>query len=116
MRATLWIASVGLCLAVGLLPGQSRGQSTLFPIGRPYTFAQGFSGPIRNVPIDPSLSSVVPIPQQHTGITLPNFRSLMLFPNRNIVHGVSPIPPPRAFPGAGFFHILNPFASPLQKK
>jgi hypothetical protein len=112
MRARLWAGLVGLCLAWGLFgvePGRGQSGAGMFPVGRPFTFASGFSGPVQNVPID-TTNVVAPLPQNNTGMIMPNFRRLMGgFPNRNIVHGESAIPAPKAFPGASFFQNLNPF-------
>jgi hypothetical protein len=101
-------------LAAAAADEPANGQSPLFPIGRPFTMASGFSGPVQNVPID-TRSSVIPVPGQSTGFFLPNFRKLMLFPNRNIVPGISPVPAPSAFQGATFSNALNPF-KPVTKK
>lgn len=112
MRARLGAALVGLCLAVALVcvePGRAQNATGLFPIGRPYTFASGFSGPVQNVPID-TTNTIVVMPQQQTGMIMSNFRRLMQPPKNNVVHGVSPLPEPSSMPGAAFFNNLNPFA------
>jgi hypothetical protein len=117
MRTSHWAVLVGLCLAAELSGTTSvQAQSMLFPVGQPYTFAGGFSGPTVNAPTNIASSNNVSdsvlkvIPQQSTGMMMPSFRNLMLFPNRNTVNGVSALPAPSAFPGASFFNNLNPFA------
>ena len=115
MRGTLWAVRIGLCLAVGLLYAESgKAQTGIFPIGRPYNLASGFSGPVVNAPINTGSvnlsNSVLPIlPQQNVGMMMPNFRNLMLMPNHNTVTGVSPLPTPAQMKEGSFFDNLNPF-------
>jgi hypothetical protein len=114
MRARHWLGLIGLCLALAFVSvepsqGQTQG-SGLFPIGRPFTFASGFSGPVQNVPID-TTNTIVVVPQQNTGMIMSNFRKLMVPPNTNVIHGVSALPTPASMPGASFFNNLNPFGT-----
>lgn len=109
MRTQVWALLMLVGLGVGLmLPEKGRGQSPLVPLGRPFTMASGFSQPANNVPIDTS-SSVVPMPGQRLGITMPNFRKLMSFPNLNITRGSSPLPTASSYNSASYPNALNPF-------
>lgn len=118
MRTSHWAVLVGLCLAAELVGTSSgRAQSMLFPVGQPYTFASGFSGPTvaspTNIATSNNVSSnvVTVLPQQSTGMMTTLYRNLMLFPNLNMNTGTSPLPAPSSFPGAAFFNNLNPFVS-----
>jgi len=111
MRTKVWALLMVVGLVAGLMmPEKGRGQSPLVPLGRPFTMASGFSQPAKNVPIDTS-NSIVPMPGQRVGITMPNFRKLMSFPNFNITRGVSPLPTASTFSSASYPNALNPFTS-----
>lgn len=106
MRKKLWAILLIFGLAVAAVPGW--GQSPLVPIGRPFTMASGFPR-ISNVPIDTGQSIVPIVPPNQMGIRLPNFRSLMHFPNHNVTPGVSPLPTPSTFSSLSYPNALNPF-------
>lgn len=115
MRTKIWALLMVVGLVAGLmLPAKGRGQSPLVPLGRPFTMASGFGQPAKNVPIDTS-NSIVPMPGQRVGITMPNFRKLMSFPNFNITQGSSPLPQASTYNSASYPNALNPFSGVTKK-
>jgi hypothetical protein len=112
MRANKLALVAALAL---LLPALSSGQSTYLPLGRPYTMAQGFGSNTAatlpfNVPTDAPVV-VAPIPQQQVGPVFPALRKLMIFPNRNTVQGVSPLPPASNYSNSSLLNGFNLFGT-----